>query len=251
MSKLKQLQKTLAKHSPDILIGVAITSIVGAPILAVQATPKALQAIEVEKEKKQVDKLAPMDTVKTCWQYYIPTAAACVTSVACLLASNTVYAKRTAALTAAYKLSETALTEYQAAVRKTIGEKEEKVVREQVSQTRVEQNPVSKNEIFVTGAGDTQFLEPVSNRYFKADIEQVKKVENMLNKRMLHDMFGYISLSDFYDEIGLSHTDISDDIGWNLDKGMIDIEFHPVMGDNGRPCLALYYNNAPKWGYDK
>lgn len=253
MSKLKQFQKSLSKHKPDLLIGVAIVSTIGAPILAIKATPKALQAIEAKKEEQQVDKLTPMDTVKTCWTYYIPTATACVTSIACLIASNTEYAKRTATLAAAYKLSETALTEYQEAVLKTIGEKEEKAVREQVSQTRVEQNPVSNSEVYSTGDGYgcVTIFEPNSNRYFKSNEAAVRNAASVLNMQMSHDMFGYVSLSDFYDEIGLSHTDISDDIGWNVEKGMIDIDFHLTRDPEGRPCFAIYYNNRPTWDYDK
>jgi hypothetical protein len=93
-------------------------------------------------------------------------------------------------------------------------------------------------------------MDPHSKRCFKSDIDQINKIVNMLNKRMLHDMFGYVSLSEFYDEIGLDRTDISDDLGWNIDKGLIEVEFHPVMNNDGQPCLALYYLNPPKWGYD-
>lgn len=253
MSKLKQFQKSLSKHKPDLLIGVAIVSTIGAPILAIKATPKALQAIEAKKEEQQADKLTPMDTVKTCWTYYIPTATACVTSIACLIASNTEYAKRTATLAAAYKLSETALTEYQEAVLKTIGEKEEKAVREQVSQTQVEQNPIRNNEVFSTGDGYgcVTILEPISKRYFKSSEAAVRNAASVLNVQMSHDMFGYVSLSDFYDEIGLDRTDISDSIGWNVTKGFIDIDLPLARDPDGRPCFAIYYNNRPTWDYDK
>ena len=63
---------------------------------------------------------------------------------------------------------------------------------------------------------------------------------------MYSDPFGRILLSDFYDAIGLKQTDISDDIGWNIENGSIKVEFHPAMSDKGKPCLALYYETAPK-----
>lgn len=63
---------------------------------------------------------------------------------------------------------------------------------------------------------------------------------------MYSDPFGRILLSDFYDAIGLKQTDISDDIGWDIENGSIKVEFHPAMSDKGKPCLALYYETAPK-----
>lgn len=246
----KQVQAGVVKHSPQILIGLGIAGSATATVLAVRATPKALALIEEERKSKNVEKLTPLEVIKATWKCYIPAAITETASIACLIGANSVNEKRAAALTAAYKLSETALTEYRDAVVKHIGESEEKEVREQVSQTRVEQTPVNTCAVVPTGTGVT-ILEPVSKRYFKSTEEEVKRIENMLNKQMIHDMFGYASLSDFYDEIGLERTDISDSIGWNVEKGLIDIEFHLARDPEGKPCFALYYNVPPTWDFTK
>lgn len=263
----RNVKTSAVKHSPEILIGFGVAGFVSTTILAVKATPKAMQLLEDEKNRQNyelcknardnnqtqcehIDKLPVLDVIKLTWKCYIPAAITGVVSVACVIGANSVNVKRNAALAAAYQLSTTALDEYKDKVIETLGEKKEQTIREKISKDRVEQNPVSNNTVYVTGNGESLFLEPISKRYFKSDIEQIKRIENMLNKRMLHDVFGYISLSDFYDEIGLERTDISDDIGWNLEKGMIETDFHPVMSDDGKPCLALYYLTAPKWGYD-
>ena len=263
----RSLKTSAVKFSPEILIGFGVAGFISTTVLAVKAPPKAMQLIEDEKNRqnyeicrqaiannqntsKPIDKLTPLETIKVTWKCYIPAAITGVASIACVIGANSVNAKRNAALATAYQLSTTAFNEYKDKVVETIGEKKEHIVREKISKDRVEQNPVSNNAVYVTGNGESLFLEPISKRYFKSDIEQIKRIENMLNKRMLHDVFGYVSLSEFYDEIGLERTDISDDIGWNLDKGMIETEFHPVMSDDGKPCLALYYLTAPKWGYD-
>lgn len=246
----KEAQMFVSEHSPEILTGIGIAGMITTTVLAVKETPKALQLIEEKKREERVDELTPVETVKACWKCYIPAAVTGIASMVCLIGAGSVNARRYAALTAAYKLSETTLDEYRAGVIKTIGEKKEKAVREQVSQDRVDNNPVNKSEIIFTGNGDTLLLEPASMRYFSFDIDKLKRIENMLNKRMIHDMFGSVSLSDFYDEIGLSHTDFSDDIGWHVEKGLIDIDFHPSMTPDNKPCLALYYNNRPTYGFD-
>lgn len=246
----KSLKTSASKHSPEILIGVGVTGFITTTILAVKATPKAvrlLKAAEIEKG----DDLTKLEAVKVAWKPYIPAAVTCVASIACVIGANSVNAKRNAALATACQLSTAALTEYKDKVVETIGEKKEQVIREKISKDRVEQNPVANNAVYVTGGGESLFLEPISKRYFKSDIERIRGTVNTLNERMYGDPFGgHISLSDFYDELGLERTDISNDIGWCLDKGAIKVEFHPVMSDDGKPCLALYYLTAPKWGYD-
>ena len=126
----------------------------------------------------------------------------------------------------------------------TIGEKKEQVVREKVNQKRLEQTPVTKNEVYVTGDGDTIFLDPLSKRFFKSDIDRVRKVENALNKQMIHDICGSVSVNEFYDELGLERTDIGDYLEWNTEH-LIDLDITPGIADNGKPCLVLGHHNAP------
>lgn len=248
---LRNVKMSASKHSPEILIGFGVAGFVTTAVLAVKATPKAMRLIEEETKSKNIDKLTPLETVKVAWKPYIPAAVTGVVSIACVIGANSVNAKRNAALATAYQLSTAALNEYKDKVIETIGEKKEQTIREKISKDRIEQNPVTNNTVYVTGDGDSLFLEPISKRYFKSDIERVRSAINTLNETMYNDPFGNISLSDFYDEIGLERTDISNDIGWNIENGSIKVEFHPAMSDNGKPCLALYYTTAPNWGFDK
>ena len=108
------------RHSPEILIGLGITGMVSTTVLAVKATPKALDLIEEAKEKENKDELTAMETVKATWKCYIPAATTCVFSAACLIGANSVNSKRNAALATAYKLTENAFTEYKEKVVETI-----------------------------------------------------------------------------------------------------------------------------------
>ena len=247
-SFLKRMEATLTKHSPEILTGIGIAGMITTTVLAVKATPKALMLLEDARYEKG-SALKPVEKVKTAWKPYVPAVITGTVSMACLMGANSVHSRRTAALAAAYQLSETALTEYREKVVETLGEKKEKAVREKISKERVEKQPVSSSEVYVTSKGDTLFLDPLSKRYFKSDIELIRKAENTLNKQMLHDISGYVSLNDFYCEIDLPYTDLGYDMGWNTDK-LIDLEFHPVMSDDGRPCLAIDYITPPQYRFD-
>lgn len=238
------------KHNPEILTGIGIAGMITTTVLAVRATPKALELLEEKKNEDWVDELSPLEVVKTAWRPYVPAAVTGVASVACLIGASSVNAKRNAALATAYKLSETALTEYREKVIETIGEKKEKTVRDKVAEERVKKNPVSKSEVIVTNNGTTLCFDPISARYFKSSIDKIKRAENELNKQMLHDISGYVSLNEFYDELGLDHTSVGDDLGWNVDR-LIDISFSSQLNDNGEPSVVLDYLVAPKYDFYK
>lgn len=238
------------KRSPEILTGIGIAGMITTTVLAVRATPKALQLIEEKKNEDWVDELSPLEVVKAAWKPYVPAAVTGIASVACLIGASSVNAKRNAALATAYKLSETALSEYREKVIETIGEKKEKTVRDKVAEERVKKNPVSKSEVVVTNNGTTLCFDPISARYFKSSIDKIKRAENELNKQMLHDISGYVSLNEFYDELGLDHTSVGDDLGWNVDR-LIDISFSSQLNDNGEPSVVLDYLVAPKYDFYK
>lgn len=238
------------KRSPEILTGIGIAGMITTTVLAVRATPKALELLEEKKNEDWVDELSPLEVVKTAWKPYVPAAVTGIASVACLIGASSVNAKRNAALATAYKLSETALTEYREKVIETIGEKKEKTVRDKVAEERVKKNPVSKSEVIVTNNGTTLCFDPISARYFKSSIDKIKRAENELNKQMLHDISGYVSLNEFYDELGLDHTSVGDDLGWNVDR-LIDISFSSQLNDNGEPSVVLDYLVAPKYDFYK
>ena len=244
----KNVRKFASKRSPEILTGIGIAGMITTTILAVRATPKALELIEEQKEEESVDELSSFEVVKVAWKPYIPAMVTCIVSTACLIGASSVNTKRNAALATAYKLSETALSEYRDKVVETIGEKKERIVRDKVAEERVKKNPVSKNEVIVTGNGKTLCFDPISGRYFMCSIETIKRAENELNKQMLHDISGYVSLNEFYDELGLDHTSVGDDLGWNTNQ-LIDIDFSSQLNDNGEPSVVLDYLVAPKCDY--
>ena len=69
---VQNVQKTISKNSPQILMGVGITGMFTTVVLAVKATPKALELIEETKAEQDVTELTVVDTVKSTWKCYIP-----------------------------------------------------------------------------------------------------------------------------------------------------------------------------------
>ena len=129
-SFFKKVELQMVKHSPEILTGVGIAGMITAGIMAVKATPRALDLLaeihekeeELELDKKEVSK----EIVTKVAPVYIPSILVSVLSATCLISATSVNCRRTAALATAYSLSENALKEYQEKVIETFGEKKER-----------------------------------------------------------------------------------------------------------------------------
>lgn len=246
---LKQVKTVLSNHSPEILTGIGIAGMITTTVLAVKATPKALMLIEDAKEEKK-DKLTVTETVKAAWKPYIPAVVTCAASTACLIGASSVSYRRNAALTAAYNLSTSALREYQDKVKEVVGEKKEQTIREKIAQDAVDENPPSTKEVFITGGGQTLCFDKLSGRYFKSDRNRIDKAVNTLNFRMTGGMEMCISLNEFYDELGLSHLEpLGDSIGWNVNRGLITIDYDATLTDDDEPCMVIDHVIPPEYNY--
>lgn len=258
---VRSVQTEVAKRSPQILMGVGIAGMVTSTVLAVKATPKALKLIEEAENQKMddqlndgvkpteiVENLTPMETVKAAWKAYIPAVTVSVVSIACLIGSSNVNARRTAALATAYKLSETALTEYKDAVVETIGEKKVQAIKDKVAEKRIEKTPVSKSEVIITGKGGSLCFDTLSGRYFNSDMNTIKKAENEINLRLRDENF--VAVNSLYDLLDIDHTKLSDELGWNIEKdGYLELEVSAQVADDGRPCLVIDYSSMPTYDY--
>lgn len=246
---INEIQKAVVKHSPEILTGLGIAGMITTTVLAVKSTPKALDLINDRKDELETEKLPPIEVVKTAWKCYIPAAVTCATSTACLIGASSVHLKRNAALATAYKLSESAISEYKDAVIDKIGEKKEQTIRDKVAEEKMKKNPVSSSEVFITEKGNTLCYDTISGRYFKSDIDRIKRAENAINKQLLDEM--YVSLNDLYDELDLDHTKLGDELGWKIDDGLVELYFSSQLADDGTPCVVMDFTRAPKYNFSK
>ncbi|GHU53683.1 hypothetical protein AGMMS49975_12410 [Clostridia bacterium] len=244
---IKSVGAAMRTHSLEILTGIGIVGMITTTVMAVRATPKALALIDEKKKEIGEDKLTAARTVKVAWKCYIPSAVTGVASVACLIGAGSANARRNAALAAAYTISDSAFKEYKKKVVETVGDKKEQDVRDAIAKDKVEHNPVSNCEVIITEKGNTLCYDVLSGRYFKSDIELLKRAVNETNRDLLSERF--ISLNDFYYNIGLTETTIGRDIGWCVDDGFIDLNFSSQLAEDGTPCLVLNYIVAPRYDY--
>jgi hypothetical protein len=244
----KAIQKIAAgfsKNSPTILTGVSVAGLIATTVLAVKATPKALRLIKDEQNRREdtcmvsqtvePDPLTKMETVKLTWQCYLPAAGVAAVTIACIIGSNSINLRRNVALASVYSITEAALKEYQAKVIETVGENKAKKISDDIAKDAIEKNPVSSKEVIITGKGEALVYDTLSGRYFKSDIDKIRRVQNEFNRRLMDEMF--ITLNELYYELGLSSIKLGDDIGWDVDQGMVEFNFSSQL--NRQKILSL------------
>ena len=235
-------------NGPEILIGLGISAMVGGAISGIFATPKAMKKIHSDSAKNHngdTEAYTTKEAVKSAWMYYIPTVVLEVGGAAMCIKSNSIKTQRTAAVMAAYSLSEKALSEYKEQVKEVIGEKKEKVIEDKVAEKKVKENPVSNNQVIMTGTGTTLCYDSISGRYFQSDMETLRRVANDLSEKLPEDL--YITLNEYYYEIGLPGLDpIGENLGWDSDHSRrVEFNFSSQLADDGRPCLVVMMDIVP------
>lgn len=239
---VKQLGHTISKNSSSILTGFGIVGLITTVTLAIKATPKASQLLY--EKKYDLDRaLNTVETIQTVWKCYIPTAVVGLATIACIVSSNSINTKRNAALASIYALTEKAMQEYQAKVVEVIGKNKEEKIKDQVIEDQVIANPVSKNTIIMTKKGETLCYDKLSSRYFRSDLEHIRRSQNDFNQSLLQEM--YKTLNEFYDLIDLENTKLGQSMGWKVENGMLEIIFSAKISDEGEPCIVLDYRNGP------
>ena len=203
-----------------------------------------------DKEIEDGKRLTTSEIVKTTWKCYIPAAVTGVCSAACIIGASSISARRNAALVTAYTISETALKEYKDKAVEVVGPKREQAIRDAVAKEQLEKANVTERKFIATGRGETPCFDPLTNTCFKSDIEMLRKAENVLNKRMRDEV--KVTVNEFLEEIGLDPCDesIGENLGWDIDKGWIDLDFSSQLVD-GVPYLVVGHHNPPRyigWG---
>lgn len=239
---------TIKEHQPEILVGVGLGGMVTSAIMAVRATPRALDLLEDKKDEVYSDNLTAKETIQAAWRPYVPAVTLGALSAACIIGGTISGSRRNAALASVYAISESTLKEYQRKTVEIVGEEKAREIEKEVVKARVKERPViiDQNDseyITNTGEGNTLFYDSLSGRYFRSSTNAVDRAINNINKSMLSEH--YITVNEFYNELGIPTVGAGSLIGWVLEKEMADIRYDSDIDKNGNPYVVLEYKNRP------
>jgi hypothetical protein len=255
-SLAKRGAQLASDNSPLILTAFGVVGTVTTAVLAGKAAIRAYDFIQYEEESRsrhntkvgelQLEPLTDREKFVYSWKYFVPAGLSLVGTVACIICANQIGTRRTAALAAAYSLSERAATEYKDKVVEHFGKTKAQKVEDELQQDRMDRNPVSSQRPRTTGGGNDLCYERFTDRYFYSSMETIKQAMNRINYDINQGV--YASLSDFYAYLGLGPTGVSDELGWNGDH-LMEITFSTTVSDDNRPCIAFDYHVEPVRNY--
>lgn len=248
----KATQKFVIDNSPGILTGFGVAGAVTAAVLTGRAAFRvgldaSTQYHEeiLENNNHDEELLSNRHLVKTYWKEFIPGAAVLAGTVVCIVGATTVSSRRTAAITAAYKLSEELAEGYKKKVVETIGAQKEEKIRADLAKDRAE--AAGGTSTFIIVGSEVVFHDALSGRLFKNEMAKVEKAVNEINSQI--NNFYCASLTEFYEKIGLSGTPFSDEVGWNSDQ-LLDPKYSATIVDD-KPVISIELRTAPIRGYDR
>ena len=238
MKGIQTVERYLKRNSSTILTFIGAAGVVGTAILAVKATPKALRLIDEVKEEKG-EELTKLEIVNVAGPAYIPSVAVGLATIGCIFGANVLNHKQQATLISAYGLLDRTYKEYRAKVSEVFGEDADSQVQEAIARDKYEGEDIS-----LADSNKRLFYEERYGKYFERSMEEVLDAEMRVNQCFVEN--GVVSLSEFYEFLGLDEVYGADLIGWESDSmiefyghGWIKFEHQLVKMDDGLECYII------------
>lgn len=230
---LKQGERIARSNSPVILAGMACAGVLATAYLARQA------GINHAWDRASGPPVERKEDWKRCWKFYIPPVVTGAVTIGCIITSTRVGVRRTAAMAAAYSVSERAFTEYREKVEEKLGTNKERAIRDEIAQDNVTKTAPGPSVILL-GGGQTIFYEYFTGRYFLSDMETLRRAENEINARVLR--CDYATLAEFHTLIGQPPTQGAMDMGWDKEK-LMDLDISACLThDDSKAAIEFRYN---------
>lgn len=232
-------QKFMLKNSPTILTAVGVVGTVTTCVLTGKAAYSSACRIR-DEEDARMEILERKEKLELVWKEFIPPAVVGAITLAAIIGANHIGTRRAAALASAYKISEKMAEEYRQKVVEHIGPRKEEMVRSDVARDRIER--AEGVETIILNDDEIVFYDSWSARAFKSTRQRVEAAVNQINHQILQNWS--MSLTEFYDLLGLEKTAVSDDFGWNTDE-ILDIYYTSCLLKDGKPACEIRYNTVP------
>ena len=235
-------KRFLIRNSSTILTCVGAIGVVATAVMSAKDTIKASKIIK-EHEEPGV-KLSKKEIVRLAAPAYIPTIAVGLSTVACVFGANVLNKRAQASLMSAYALLDGSFKEYRKNVKETYGENADKEIKESIAKNHYDDSSEFKRE-----NGKQLFIDLHGLQFFNSTIEEVENAEKAVNQLLEKD--GYVSLSTFYEMLGIKCADIDYEVGWSSNMcsqlGYDNIEFihDNFKAEDGSEFIAITMSVEP------
>lgn len=252
----------LRKASPTILSGLGAVGVIVTSVLAVKATPKAIERIRSDScVNHDGDPYAytKLEAVKSAWTCYIPAVTIGTSTIVCIFGANVLNKRSQAAISSSYALLNTSYQDYKNKLKELYGEEAHQKIIDSIAVEHANDMYITSTTFLGGGSLDFDehnpddnrlFYDAFSKRYFESSINRVIQAEYHLNRDFA--LSGHLPVNHFYEFLGLELLDGGDDIGWSVESGLcwIDFDHRKTILDDGLEVYAIYMEWLPTTEWD-
>ena len=264
MRSIKKIGDMASKNANVIAAGAAIGGMVAVIFATVKATEKYQKEIEEAEVRKNQDTIRKAQEGEDCQfeplttkeklliraKCYWLVALLAVFSGGCMVASVKFSNKQIQALAVLASATEATLGRTEGAVAELLGESKLEKVKALANEKEVADNPTPPEDLIEHSdlGGNTLMFDEMSGRYFYGDISAIEAAINRVNAALLRDI-GYVSINEFYSELGLNGVSWGEYLGWQFDSlstRLIDAKLEYASDAHKDPVVILKVKTQPK-----
>ena len=243
--------RLIKANAPAILTASACVGTIATAVLTAKSTTLAIEKIAdyCEANLRSPEDLSWKEKFSVSYRVYIPPAIAGVCTLVSIISANRIQYARGAAFALAYSGSEAAFRRYREAVSDVVKPKDVQKITSRVAEKSVQEasKPIP-GTVLVAASGDVLCYDVFSGRYFKSNIETIRRVENNINGQLNAEC--YASLNEFYAGLGLPPIAAGELVGWSVPNSL-SVEFGSQLTEKGEPVLTVDFLVSPKENYFK
>ena len=244
------MKRYLKRSSPTILTCLGAIGVVATSVLAVKATPKAMDIIRAhEGTDHEGNYYGPtkLEVVRLTWKCYIPAALVGLSTIACIFGANVLNKRNQASLASACALLSESYRQYRKAAKTVYGEDADKKIKIEAAKNV----PVSAKGCYIydpeleSESEEILFYDTFTQRYFTSTMASVLNAQYHVNRNFA--LRGYSTINELYDFLGLEECHGGGDlIGWSADEMLesgltpwIEFENRLTKMDDGLECYII------------
>lgn len=237
-----------SRNAPTILTCLAAAGTIATSVMAVKATPKALQRLDQAKKEKG-EELTKLEVVQVAAPAYVPAAVVGTSTLVCIFGANALNKRKQASLISAYALLDNSYKEYKNKVAELYGEEADVQIKQEIVKDKYEAEDVDISE------NNQLFFDFFSNRYFESTIEKVQNAEYFVNRQLA--LWDCVDLNYFYDLLEIPRLDSYNNFGWSVEAcfafyghSWVDFDHQKVTMDDGLECTIIMMPTEPIMDFD-
>lgn len=237
----------LSRNASTILTCIGGIGVVATTVLAVKATPKAVELLQQAEEEKN-EPLTTIEKFKVAGPVYIPTIVTGVSTLACIFGANALNKRHQASLMSAYALLDRSFKDYKNKVTELYGKEAGAQVNQSIAKDKYEDCDIEVED------NKQLFYDMYSQRYFESTMEDVLKAEYNLNRELSFSCVA--TVNQFYEFLDIPPIEGGDVLGWSSDSNFeaywqtwIDFYHEKTVMDDGLECYIITMFCEPSMSY--